>query len=101
MSAVINPHFKAQEGKLGEMAEVFKASLDATRGFDGCLGLDVYVEEAANMCTLIEEWESVDHYDAYLQWRIDTGIKEATASIIEGGWDNGVTIQRLDAKLDI
>ena len=38
---------------------------------------------------------------AYLQWRIDTGIKEATASIIEGGWDNGVTIQRLGAKLDI
>lgn len=53
------------------------------------------------MYTLIEEWESVAHYDTYLQWRIDNGIKEATASIIEGGWGNGVTIQRLGTKLDI
>ena len=39
MSAIIIAHFKAQEGKLAEMAEVFKASLGATRGFDGCIGL--------------------------------------------------------------
>ena len=101
MSAIIIAHFKAQEGKLAEMAEVFKASLGATRSFDGCIDLDVYVEESANTYTLIEEWESVAHYDAYLQWRIDTGIKEATARLIEGGWDNGVTIQRLGAKLEI
>ena len=101
MSAIIIAHFKAQEGKLAEMAEVFKASLGATRGFEGCIGLDVYVEESADTYTLIEEWESVAHYDTYLQWRIDTGIKEATARIIEGGWDNGVTIQRLGSKLDI
>lgn len=43
MTAIIIAHFKAQEGKLAEMAEVFKASLGATRGFDGCLG---------SMCTL-------------------------------------------------
>jgi len=101
MSAIIIAHFKAQKGKLAEMAEVFKASLGTTRGFEGCNGLDVYVEESANTYTLIEEWESIAHYDAYLQWRIDTGIKEATASLIAGGWDNGVTIQRLGAKLDI
>ena len=59
MSAIIIAHFKAQEGKLAEMAEVFKASLGATRGFDGCIGLDVYVEESANTYTLIEEWPRV------------------------------------------
>ena len=101
MSAIIIAHFKAQEGKLAEMAEVFRASLGATRDFDGCIGLDVYVEESTDTYTLIEEWDSVAHYDAYLQWRIDTGIKEATASLIEGGWDSGVTIQRLGAKLDL
>ena len=67
MSAIIIAHFKAQEGKLAEMAEVFKASLGATRGFDGCIGLDVFVEESADTYTLIEEWESVAHYDTYLQ----------------------------------
>ena len=101
MAAIIIAHFKAQDGKLAEMAEVFKASLGATRGFDGCIGLDVYVEESAYTYTLIEEWESVAHYDAYLQWRIDTGIKEATASLIEGGWDNGVPITRRGANLDL
>ena len=55
MSAIIIAHFKAQEGKLEEMAEVFKASLGATRGFEGCIGLDVYVEASANTNTLIEE----------------------------------------------
>ena len=48
MSAIIIAHFKAQEGKLAEMADVFKSSLGATRGFDGCIGLDVYVEESAD-----------------------------------------------------
>ena len=61
MSAIIIAHFKAQEGKLEEMAEVFKASLGATRGFEGCIGLDVYVEASANTYTLIEEWASVAH----------------------------------------
>ena len=101
MSAIIIAHFKAQKGKLAGMAEVFKASLGATRGFEGFNGLDVYVEESTDTYTLIEEWDSVAHYDAYLQWRIDSGVKEATVSLIESGWDNGVTIQRLGAKLDI
>ena len=101
MSAIIIAHFKAQQGKLEDMAEVFKASLGDTRGFEGCICLDVYVVTSVRTYTLIQEWESVAHYDAYLQWRIDTGIKEATASLIEGGWDNGVTIQRLGAKLGI
>ena len=52
MSAIIIAHFKAQEGELAMMVEVFKASLGATRGFEGCIGLDVYVEESTDTYTL-------------------------------------------------
>lgn len=101
MAAVIVVQFKAQEGKLDEMAETFRLVLGETRGFEGCIGLDVYVEEATHLYTLIEEWESIGHYDAYLQWRIDNGIKDATAHLLEGGWDNAVTVHRLGTKTDL
>jgi heme oxygenase (mycobilin-producing) len=44
--------------------------LVATRAFPGCLGVDVLVdtEDAAHLLVL-EKWESLEHDQAYRDWR--------------------------------
>ena len=51
---------------------------------------------------MLENWESLDHYEKYLQWRIDTGIQDVMDPVLEGGWDSVVSsIKRLGPKTDI
>ena len=59
--------------------------LPDTRAFDGCIkvtphrGLD-----DPTQILLIEEWESREHYLAYLQWRVETGLLEAIGPMLAG-----------------
>ena len=43
--------------------------------------------------------ETLAHQERYLGWRIETGIQEATKDILEGGFDNGVTVHTLGKKV--
>lgn len=45
-------------------------TLEATRAFAGCLGVDVLVDvdDPAHV-TVLERWESIEHDDAYRAWR--------------------------------
>ena len=49
---------------------------------------------------MVEEWETLVHQQKYLEWRIETGIQEATKDILEGGFDNGVTVHTWGSKKD-
>ena len=45
-------------------------TLEATRAFDGCLGVEVAVDatDPAHV-VVVERWESLEHDDAYRAWR--------------------------------
>jgi quinol monooxygenase YgiN len=73
--------------------------LGDTRAYDGCIRVDVYEDEDSATITLVEEWETLAHQERYLGWRIETGIQEATKDILEGGFDNGVTVHTLGKKV--
>ena len=99
MKNVVVADFKVKSDKVQEMAEVFKEALVVTRDFDGCLGIDVYYEDKTKTYTLIEDWDSLQQYEIYLQWRIDTGIAELLDPILENGWDSVVdSVKRLGTK---
>ena len=102
MKNVVIADFKVKADKVQEMADVFKEALVVTRDFDGCLGIDVYYEDKTNTYTLIEDWDSLDQYETYLQWRIDTGIADLLNPILESGWDSVVdSVKRLGIKESI
>jgi len=102
MKNVVVADFKVKSDKVQEMAEVFKEALVVTRDFDGCLGIDVYYEDKTKTYTLIEDWDSLEQYEIYLQWRIDTGIAELLDPILENGWDSVVdSVKRLGTKESI
>ena len=92
MAELVVLNFKAAERKFDALADIFRAVLDDTRAYDGCIKVDVYEDESSSTITLVEEWETLAHQQKYLGWRIETGIQEATKDILEGCFDNGVTV---------
>ena len=102
MKNVVIADFKVKADKVQDMADVFKEALVVTRDFDGSLGIDVYYEDKTKTYTLIEDWDSLDQYETYLQWRIDTGIADLLNPILESGWDSVVdSVKRLGIKESI
>lgn len=85
MKKIVIAEFPARGDKVQELEATLREALVDTRAFDGCIRIDTYFEEAASTFVLIEEWQSFDHYDRYLQWRIETGLGELLDALLEGG----------------
>ena len=100
MGELVVLDFKAADGKFDALADMFRAVLGDTRSYDGCIKGDVYEDRGSSTITLVEEWESLSHQRIYLGWRIETGIQEVTKDILEGGFDNGVTVHTWGSKKD-
>ena len=77
MQNLIIATFPAAEGKFDQLQAALIAALPETRAFDGCRSLDVYQEQGSQTFTIVEDWESIDHYDRYLQWRMQGGLASA------------------------
>jgi len=100
MKSLVIATFPAQAGKLEELKQLFRDALGDTRAFDGCISIDVHVEKDTETIHLIEYWESLDHYEAYLQWRVENGLAELLNPILEGGAE-GLKIIKCGQKEDI
>ena len=49
---------------------IITQTLQATRAFEGCLGVEVLVDTVdETRVVLLERWESIEHDDAYRAWR--------------------------------
>ena len=96
MEYLVLADFKTNAGMSDDMAAIFKEALVQTRAFDGCNAIDVYFEEKTTTFTLVEDWASLEQYETYLQWRIDTGIADLLDPILDGGWQGVVeSVKRL------
>ena len=71
MEYLVLADFKTKQGMANDMAAIFKEALVETRAFEGCNAIDVYFEEKTSTFTFVEDWKSLEHYEKYLQWRID------------------------------
>ena len=85
MPVTVIAEFHAAPGKLEELLATLKAVLPETRAYDGCRGLDSWLDQDRSTVVLTEQWDSFDHYDRYLAWRSETGVLAAAAGLLEGG----------------
>ena len=90
MPVTVIAEFHAAPGKLDELTATLKAVLPDTRAYDGCLGLEAWLDPERDTIMLTEQWVSHDHYDRYLAWRRDTGVFDVLAPMLEGGVDGFV-----------
>ena len=102
MEYLVLADFKTKQGMANDMAAIFKEALVETRAFEGCNAIDVYFEEKTSTFTLVEDWKSLEHYEKYLQWRIDGGIADLLDPVLEGGWQGVLdSVKRLGSTQDI
>ena len=85
MPVTVIAEFHPVPGKLDEVVAALKEALPETRAYDGCLGLQSWLDEERSTIVLTEQWVSFDHYDRYLAWRVETGILGEVAALLEGG----------------
>ncbi|GGZ16495.1 putative quinol monooxygenase [Novosphingobium colocasiae] len=74
------------EFKLGE-ADLHLANMPAmleeTRAFAGFRDIRVFRDETnRDRLMLLEEWESVGHYRAYVAWRTETGAMDSVGAML-------------------
>ena len=100
MSETIVAVFPVKEDQVEMMEGGFRASLGDTRGFEGCINLDVHFDETTSTFVVIQEWESIGHYDRYLDWRKENGLMETFDRLLVDGRD-GFKVHRLKAKPDL
>ena len=49
-------------------------TLSDTRDFDGCLGIQLLVDQGdESHVLLLEQWESREHQERYMEWRASSG----------------------------
>ena len=48
--------------------------LPETKQYKGFINISIHSEEDTNQVVFYEEWQTVDDYHAYLNWRTETGV---------------------------
>ncbi|MBJ69548.1 MAG: antibiotic biosynthesis monooxygenase [Actinomycetota bacterium] len=85
MSHTVYVEFKCQEGKGSDFLDVLLPALADTRAFDGCESVETFVD-MGNEDTVIlwEKWRDRSAQEAYLGWRVETGMLDLIGEFMAG-----------------
>jgi quinol monooxygenase YgiN len=74
MSALVILDMQADPQQIDRLRESLGSVLAETRGFEGCQRINMFQsqDDAANF-VVVEEWTSMEEYDKYFTWRMETG----------------------------
>ena len=86
MSCYVILEFTAKPGTGPEVLEALRQALPETRNKDGCISLDVTVnqDDRDNML-LVMRWATRKQYDTYRAWREASGDVQRFADMTVGG----------------
>ena len=85
MSQTVHALFPCQAGKGVELLAILRSEqgLTATRAFEGCESIEAYTDvDNPDNIVLWEKFATRAAHEAYLSWRIETGLLDALASIL-------------------
>ena len=84
MSVLVNLQLNVKTGQVPAGLDAFRELLPGTRAYEGChwvkLGKNL---EHDNVLEAVSQWDSKEHYDAYLKWRVDTGVVTALKEFLD------------------
>ena len=69
---------------LEEYLNILKGALVETRSYKGCRSVTTLVDQETSSVVLVEEWDSAEDQQAYLAWRVETGLIDAIAPFMQG-----------------
>jgi len=69
---------------LEDYLNILKGALVETRNYKGCRSVTTLVDQETSSVVLVEEWDSVDDQQAYMAWRMETGLIDAIGPFMQG-----------------
>jgi len=85
MSHTVVVEFPCAEGKGAEFLEALRAALPDTRGFEGCELVETYTQQDdPDKVVLWEKWAEQSNQEAYLGWRVETGMMDLIGPFLAG-----------------
>ncbi|MFL2503464.1 MAG: putative quinol monooxygenase [Luminiphilus sp.] len=97
MSVMVTVEWPAKPETLSEFLGLLEQALVDTRTYDGCENVQTYVEKSTGSVLLVEIWASEEHQQAYMKWRMETGLMDA----IGGYLDSAPIARTFDIKSDV
>jgi quinol monooxygenase YgiN len=93
MSVTVIAATRVKPEAAAAFADGMEKTLIETRAYEGCISVYGYrdQDDPTNIIA-IEQWETRDHYEAYVVWRRSTGTMDRLAAILQGP----VTVQYFD-----
>ncbi|MBC8365285.1 MAG: antibiotic biosynthesis monooxygenase [Actinobacteria bacterium] len=83
MSHTIHVVFPCQEGKGADLLAILNEALVDTRAFEGCESIEAYTDsDNPDQVVLWEKFATRANHEAYLAWRIETGMLEMLGPIL-------------------
>lgn len=75
-----------KDGQVNDFTELCREAFPVTRAFDGCqeIHLTLNVEDPHNF-VLNELWDSKEHYEKYLEFRVKDGTVEKIGALCKEG----------------
>jgi quinol monooxygenase YgiN len=69
---------------MAKLLEVMKSALVDTRSYAGCQKVETFIDQESQNVFLVEQWESAEHQQAYMGWRVETGFMDAVGPLLDG-----------------
>jgi len=85
MAVTVYVEFPIHPEKFEEFAGLLRGALSDTRARQGFIDISVHVDQDKPGRTVLwERWESRSDYEAYLQWRTETGFLDTVGPYLCG-----------------
>ena len=69
---------------LEDYLNILKGALVETRAYKGGRSVTTLVDQETSSIVLVEEWDSAEDQQAYIAWRVETGLIDAIAPFMQG-----------------
>ena len=84
MSITVIVEFSPKPECTDTLKQFLAEALPDTRAYNGCTSLDVYNNtDSDGNIVVIAKWESREHQEKYLAWRIEQGAFEKLGGLLE------------------
>ncbi len=80
MSTLVLLEVTAKPECVNDVKEFFRTHLPDTRRYEGCQGITVYEHEDGRVFVQVQHWDSKEHYQKYLAWRVESSVSSAFLS---------------------
>ena len=84
MSVMITLEMPVKPEMLEDYLNILKGALVETRSYKGCRSVTTLVDQETSSIVLVEEWDSAEDQQAYIAWRVESGLIDAIAPFMQG-----------------